>query len=197
MVTLHGGDRASLAELQVGGARLRMVVLDGSPVPDLDHMHAWLTDAAQMVAGLSGRFPVAQAQILVVPDARGNEPTPWAYVMRGGNPAVHFFINQRRPPEEFYDDWTATHELAHLLLPFVDYNDAWLSEGVATYYQTVLRARAGRMSEREALMRATTSSSSSGVSGRNGGEEVPATISPGNRAAIVAASVSATPGAPP
>lgn len=137
-------------ELRVGGARLRVAVLDGSPTPDLEQIHAWLTDAARMVAGVSGRFPVAQGQILVVPDARGSEPTPWAYVTRGGNPAVHFFVNQRRPLEEFYHDWTATHELAHLLLPFVDHNDAWLSEGLATYYQNVLRARAGRMSEREA-----------------------------------------------
>ncbi|MGH8629647.1 MAG: hypothetical protein ACREU7_02630, partial [Burkholderiales bacterium] len=112
-----------------------------------------LMDAAQMVADLYGRFPVAQAQLLVVPNARGNEPTPWAYVLRGGSPAVHFFINQRRPMQEFYDDWTATHELAHLLLPFVDHNDAWLSEGVATYYQNVLRARAGRMTEHEAWSR--------------------------------------------
>jgi hypothetical protein len=137
-------------ELRVAGARLRVAVLDGSPAPDLEQVHGWLADAAQMVAGVSGRFPVEQAQVLVVPDARGNEPTPSAYVVRGGNPAVHFLINQRRPPEEFYADWTATHELAHLLVPFVDHNDAWLPEGVATYYQTVLRARAGRLSEREA-----------------------------------------------
>jgi hypothetical protein len=137
-------------ELRIGGARLRVAVLDGSPPPEPDRIHAWLADSAQMVASVSGRFPISQAQVLVVPDARGNEPTPWAYVMRGGNPAVHFFINQRRPLKEFYDDWTATHELAHLLLPFIDYNDAWLSEGVATYYQNILRARAGRLSEREA-----------------------------------------------
>jgi hypothetical protein len=140
-------------ELRVTGARLRLAVLDGSPAPDLDQIHAWLAESAQMVADLSGRFPVSQAQLLVVPNARGNEPAPWAYVVRGGRPAVHFFINQRRPIQEFRDDWTATHELAHLLLPFVDYSDAWLSEGVATYYQNVLRARAGRISEVEAWSR--------------------------------------------
>lgn len=139
--------------LRVGGTQLRLSVLDGSPPADLEQVQAWLTEAAQMVADLYGRFPVAQAQLLVVPNARGNEPTPWAYVLRGGSPAVHFFINQRRPMQEFYDDWTATHELAHLLLPFIDHNDAWLSEGVATYYQNVLRARAGRLTEHEAWSR--------------------------------------------
>lgn len=137
-------------ELRIGGARLRLAILDGRPAPDIDQMAAWIADAAQMVADLHGRFPLSQAQILVVPDTRGGEPTPWAYVVRGGSPAVHFFVNQRRPIQEFFEDWTATHELAHLLLPFVSFDDAWLSEGIATYYQNVLRARAGKITAQQA-----------------------------------------------
>lgn len=133
-------------QIDVGGARLRLAVLDGSPPADPDQMQMWIADAAGMVAGLHGAFPVPHAQIIIAPSAHGREPTPWAYVIRGGSPAVHFFVNQRRPIEEFFADWTATHELAHLLLPFVHHDDAWLSEGLATYYQNVLRARAGRLS---------------------------------------------------
>lgn len=137
-------------EIPVGSARLRLAVLEGSPPADVEKMHGWLADASQVVARLHGRFPVSQAQVLVVPDARGGEPTPWAHVVRGGAPAVHFFVNQRRPIEEFYGDWTAVHEFSHLLLPLVSREDAWLYEGVATYYQNVLRARAGRIAAQEA-----------------------------------------------
>lgn len=137
-------------EIRVGGARLRLAVLEGDPAADPVLMQEWIEDAAQSVADLYGRFPVAHAQIVVVPGARGDEPTPWAYVVRGGSPAAHFFVNQRRAIQEFYEDWTATHELAHLLLPYVNPEDAWLSEGVATYYQNVLRARSGRMTATEA-----------------------------------------------
>lgn len=140
-------------EIRVGGARLRLAVLQGTPAADVDQMQAWIQDSAQMVADLYGRFPQSQAQILVAPGARGNEPTPWAYVVRGGSPAAHFFINQRRPIGEFFEDWTAVHELSHLLLPYVNADDIWLSEGVATYYQNVLRARAGRLSATEAWQR--------------------------------------------
>jgi len=136
-------------EVRVGGARLRLSVLDGSPTPDFELMQSWIADAAQAVADLYGKFPLPQAQILIVPGARSPEPTPWAYVVRGGSPAAHFFINQRRPIREFYDDWTAVHELSHLLLPYVGSEDAWASEGVATYYQNVLRARGGRMTALE------------------------------------------------
>lgn len=137
-------------ELPVGSARLRLAVLEGSPPVSVEAMQDWIADAAQIVSGLYGRFPLAQAQVLVVPDTRGGEPTPWAHVVRGGAPAVHFFVNQRRPIHEFYDDWTAVHEFSHLLLPLVNRDDAWLYEGVATYYQNVLRARAGRISALEA-----------------------------------------------
>lgn len=140
-------------EIRVGGARLRVTVLDGTPAADVEQMQAWIQDSAQMVAHLYGHFPQSQAQILVVPGARGNEPTPWAYVVRGGSPAAHFFINQRRPIKEFFEDWTAVHELSHLLLPYVNVDDIWLSEGVATYYQNVLRARSGRMTATEAWQR--------------------------------------------
>ena len=140
-------------EVRVGGARLRLSVLDGSPPADDEQMHSWIADAAQTVADLYGKFPLAQAQILIVPGARSPEPTPWAYVVRGGSPAAHFFINQRRPIREFYDDWTAVHELSHLLLPYVGSEDAWVSEGVATYYQNVLRARGGRTTALDAWER--------------------------------------------
>lgn len=139
--------------LNVAGAQLRLVALDGTPAVDEAGMADWISDAARMVASVYGRFPDPQIQVLIVPNARGNEPTPWAYVARGGAPAVHLFINQRRPLHEFFDDWTATHELSHLLLPFIDQDDAWLSEGVATYYQNVLRARAGKLTPQQAWTR--------------------------------------------
>ena len=137
-------------DVEVPGAVLRVALLDGSPAVEPDFVRQWLTRAAGAVTTLYGRFPVSQAQLVVVPSARGNEPVPWAYVLRGGSPAAHFFINQRRPLAEFLTDWTAVHELSHMLLPYIRPEDAWLSEGTASYYQNVLRARAGMIPVAEA-----------------------------------------------
>jgi len=137
-------------ELMVAGSQLRIAILDGSPVVDEEAISNWIADAAGMVGSMYGRFPYPQVQVLVMPNARAREPTPWAFVTRGGGPAVHFVINQRRPMTEFYQDWTAAHEFSHLFLPFVKSADAWASEGLATYYQNVLRARSGRLSAQEA-----------------------------------------------
>jgi hypothetical protein len=140
-------------ELEVGGAKLRISVLHGSPAVEWELVREWLTRAAQAVTTLYGRFPVDTAQILVVPGARGDEPVPWAFVLRGGMASVHFFINQRRTLDEFLADWTAVHELSHLLLPYVRPEDAWLSEGTASYYQNVLRARSGVITAADAWQR--------------------------------------------
>jgi hypothetical protein len=137
-------------EIEVPGALLRVAVLGGSPAADPRMVRVWLTRAAGAVATLYGKFPVAQAQLVVVPGAGGDEPVPWAYVLRGGAPSAHFHINARRALEEFLSDWTAVHELSHLLLPSVRSEDAWLPEGAASYYQNVLRARAGMIPVSEA-----------------------------------------------
>ena len=140
-------DEQSIA---VPGAVLRVAVLEGIPAVDLELVRQWLTRAATAVTTLYGSFPVANPQLLVVPGARGDEPVPWAYVLRGGAPSAHFFINQRRPASEFMTDWTAVHELSHLLLPYLRPEDAWLAEGTASYYQHVLRARSGMIASAEA-----------------------------------------------
>jgi hypothetical protein len=139
--------------IEVPGATLRVAVLEGTPPVRQDDVRAWVTQAAMAVVGAYGRFPVPAVQILVVPGARGDEPVPWAYVLRGGAPAAHFFINQRRPLAEFLTDWTPIHELSHLLLPYILSEDAWLSEGNASYYQNVLRARAGMIDAADAWQR--------------------------------------------
>jgi len=140
-------------EIEVGGSRLRVALLHGAPPVEWEFVRQWLTRAAGAVTSLYGRFPVDEAQVVVVPGARGDEPVPWAFVLRGGRPAIHFFINQREPLAAFLVDWTAVHEMSHLFLPYVRAEDAWLSEGVASYYQNVLRARAGMLAASEAWQR--------------------------------------------
>lgn len=135
--------RLSFSEIEVPGARLRLAIADASPPADAAAMATWIGEAAQAVSTLYGRFPLPAPQVVIVPVGHRGEAVPWAQVQRGGGAAAHFYVDQHRPLDEFRDDWTATHELSHMLLPFVTRDDAWLSEGFASYYQNVLRARAG------------------------------------------------------
>lgn len=134
--------RFEVQEVAVPGARIRVSVLDGDPAAAAGEMGRWIGEAAIAVTTLYGSFPLASPQVLVIPRGQAGEAVPWAQVLRGGGVAAHFFIDASRPLSEFRDDWTAAHELSHMLLPYIYRDDAWLSEGFASYYQNVLRARA-------------------------------------------------------
>jgi hypothetical protein len=142
--------RFEVREVAVPGAKLRLSVLYGDPTAPAADMGRWIGEAANAVATLYGSFPLASPQVLVIPRGEAGEAVPWAQVLRGGGAAAHFFIDAARPLSEFRDDWTATHELSHMLLPYINRGDAWLSEGFASYYQNVLRARAGMLAPEQA-----------------------------------------------
>jgi hypothetical protein len=135
--------RFSVETLALPGGRIRYALLPGEPAADAVAMRRWVTSGARALISAYGQLPVLDIQLLVVPVVSGREPVPWGEVQRGGGDAVHLYIDQRRPAAEFMTDWVLVHELSHLLHPVIDSPDRWLSEGIASYYQNVLRARAG------------------------------------------------------
>jgi hypothetical protein len=135
--------RFSVETIELPGGRVRYALLPGEPAADAAAMRRWITSGARALVSAYGRLPVPDVQLLVVPIGSGREPVPWGEVQRGSGNAVHLYIDQHRPAEEFMADWVLVHELSHLLHPVIDAPDRWLSEGIASYYQNVLRARAG------------------------------------------------------
>jgi hypothetical protein len=121
------------------------------PLPKLDRAQGerWLSEALHIGAQSDGRFPARALQLVVVPGGAGREP--FGNVARGGGASVLMFVPTSFGGAELRRDWVLPHELSHLLLPFVAREDAWLPEGLATYYQELLRARAGVISTQEAL----------------------------------------------
>jgi len=142
--------RFPIQRVAVTGTEVRLSVI-GPLLPDQREVIAeWVRETAECVASIIGRFPQQQPQILIVAIGERSEVVPWAHVMRGGGIAAELFIDETRPISEFRSDWTATHEFSHMLLPSVSSHDRWLSEGLASYYQNVLRARDGRLTEEQA-----------------------------------------------
>lgn len=140
----------SYERVSILGTRFNITIIDGSPSVEVEEMVSWLSQEARMVQSSIGKLPFSEVEIILFPNARARQPVPIAYVTRGGGPALHLRINQRRLHHEFIKDWTATHELSHLFLPFVVPEDAWFYEGLASYYQNVIRSRGGLMSQADA-----------------------------------------------
>lgn len=139
--------------VNVPGSTFRLAVLDGEPAASLTDVQTWVREAGLAVASVTGQFPLPGPQVLVVPIAQGSGPVPWAQVKRGGGSAAHFFINQEKSLNRFLGDWTPSHEFSHMLHPYLGDGGRWVSEGLASYYQNVSRARSGQLSQRQAWER--------------------------------------------
>lgn len=142
--------RFAVDEIAVPGATLRVALIDSDPPANARIARAWVQHAAEAVTTLYGEFPLASPQILLFPRGHADEPVPWGQVVRGGGAAAQLYFDMYRPLADLDGDWTATHELSHMLLPYLEDDATWLSEGFAAYYQNVLRARAGMLTAAQA-----------------------------------------------
>lgn len=134
-----------VTKVAIGKQHLRVAVLDSTSKRKKEYLD-WIKQSASAVAGVGGRYPVDNAQIIITPIGAKREAVPWGEVQRGGNVAAHFFVDSFMPIQQFKDDWTATHELSHMLVPYIDRDELYLSEGMASYYQNVARAKASMIS---------------------------------------------------
>lgn len=143
--------RFTVRELSVPGGTLHVTVLDGPLDNGQAPVFDWLSRAGRSVATLYGRFPREHTQVLVQPSPVGTG-VRFGWVVRGGGPSVNLIVGRWVDEQSLSldDEWIAVHEMSHLAIPFVSLGEPWLSEGLATWYQNVLRARAGVISEREA-----------------------------------------------
>ncbi len=114
----------------------------------------WIEFVAGSLGQVYGRWPRELQQIAIEPaSSPGDDPIPWAEVRRGEVDRVEFFVTAEASAERLRQAWTGYHELAHLLIPYRGWGDAWFSEGLASYYQNLMQARAGVLSENEMWQR--------------------------------------------
>lgn len=145
--------RFDVEHLVVGGGRLRVARLEGRLGVDAQELRRWIRASAEAVSSLYGRFPAERTTVIVMPVAYGPEAVEFGRVRRGGGPSITLLVRANAGLESLLRDWVAVHELAHLLIPLVERDDAWISEGIATYYQEILRARVGLQSAERAWHR--------------------------------------------
>jgi len=133
------------------GGTLRVSILDGADAPQRAMLEAWLAHVSRATLSAYGKLPLADVQVLIVPDRdTNNEAVGFGQSSRGQGHALTLFVDPGKSPAAFDRDWVAVHELSHLFHPYLDDDGSWLAEGLATYYQNVLRARAGLLTPAEA-----------------------------------------------
>ena len=136
------------ADKQIEGATLNIEVRQPVDAEKAQEIIEWVRSTALTVNQTYGRFPNPAPRIIVIPTKNsawgGDSAVIFGRVTRRDQETIELFVNPDRPIEEYYSDWTATHEFSHLMLPLLSQRYRWISEGFATYYQNILMSRAGR-----------------------------------------------------
>ena len=101
---------------------------------------AWIGGAVDALDAYFGGFPAAH--VLVIVTAGGARATRGETLGASG-PAVVLRAGSELTRSTTRDDWVATHELIHAVLPSLPRMQMWLEEGIATYVEPIARVRVG------------------------------------------------------
>jgi hypothetical protein len=142
--------RFAEAPLALAGGTLRVSIVDGAEAAAKARLDAWLARVTGAALSAYGKLPLADVQVLIVPVGASREPVEFGQSTRGQGHGVTLFVDAAQPESAFDRDWVAVHEMSHLFHPYLGDRGSWLAEGLATYYQNVLRARAGLLTPADA-----------------------------------------------
>ncbi len=136
--------------MPLAGGALRVSILHGTDDAQRKALDAWLSRISRAILSAYGRLPIPDVQVLVFPLTSRGRAVIFGQSIRGEGNALELLVDASRPAAEFDSDWVAVHELSHLMHPYLGDRGSWLAEGLATYYQNVLRARAGLLTPAQA-----------------------------------------------
>jgi hypothetical protein len=134
--------------LDVDGAKLDVTELDGALDQSFEDVNAWIQTSAKAVRDFYGVFPVPRASLTVLPTP-GHDAVVFGKVLPESEPGIALLVGQHAPRKALYSDWILVHELFHLGFPSFYDEGKWLDEGLATYYEPIIRVRAGLYTETE------------------------------------------------
>jgi hypothetical protein len=132
------------ATLESGTARVLVSIAPHDlPLTDAD-VTAWVKGAVDGIASYLGRsFPAPRTLVMVQRGAPGN-PTRGETLGDGG-PSVLVRAGDGVTAATTRDDWVMTHELLHVVMPSLTHPHVWLSEGIPSYVEPIVRVRAGTL----------------------------------------------------
>lgn len=133
-------------ELELAGSRIRVALLDGALDSDFDTLARWVTDAARAVQTFYGRATDSPITIFLAPVPERDD-IPFGKLLPESGPGIIVLIGEHAQSAELYRDWVLVHELFHVGSPSFLREGKWWDEGLATYFEPIIRARAGFISE--------------------------------------------------
>lgn len=156
---LRGEDLVDSGFHGFGGRRCQVrlpdAVLDVGILGTFTHLSdaevcAWLRQAAEEVRTVRRAFPYPRISVRVIPVSAHRDASLFGMVQWSSPPSISILVGRDTRASDFARDWVAVHEMLHLTHPVLIPRVPWLSEGLATYFTEVARARSGRQSAERA-----------------------------------------------
>lgn len=132
------------------GGTLHVAILADVDATRRERLLAWLQRVGSAAVSAYGRLPRADVQVLLASVGAQREAVVFGQSVRGQGSGLTLFVDPAQPIEAFERDWVGVHELSHQFHPYLGDAGAWLAEGLATWYQNALRARAGLLTPAQA-----------------------------------------------
>lgn len=123
-----------------------VVVLRGGRAAGDGAIGRWVGATARAMDTVYGRFPIERVLVAVVP-VEGSSEVEFGRTVPAGGASIVMFAGEHAGEAALMRDWVLAHEFFHLGVPSMARDGRWFDEGLATYYEPVLRARAGLVPE--------------------------------------------------
>jgi hypothetical protein len=150
----HEKSDGALRIVHAGQTRLHIEVVGANDAERVRLLQDWAEEAARASMLPSGRFPLREATVRISEiDSRSDSPVPWGQTLRRDGVSVLLYVRRSATLAQLRADWTAVHEFAHLRHPYLGDDGRWLAEGLASYLQNTLRAKAGLLAQEDAWRR--------------------------------------------
>ena len=140
--------RQSRRELRVDAAKLELAILDGALALSTDDIAAWAQRSADAVSKFYGVPPAPHTSVFVLP-VSGKDSVVFGKLLPESSPGIALLLGSNAAKAALDQDWVLVHELFHVGVPSFYGEGKWFDEGLATYFEPIIRARSGLLDEVE------------------------------------------------
>jgi hypothetical protein len=135
---------------RAGNAVLQIAIEPGRLAVDDPTLARLIGDSARAMGAYYGTLPFSTARVVVTPVNEGHIDGSTRCARGVGR--VSLRVGPSVTAADFRDDWVVTHELLHVAFTsLVDDSTTheWVGEGLSSYAEPLVRARAGTLAEKE------------------------------------------------
>jgi hypothetical protein len=132
--------RPANPRIEVPGGVVEVVLAGRPTLLSEQALLAWVEGASRAVAAYYGTFPVERVVLTI----HGGGPGRIASGRTdgsGGEATIEISVGDAATPADLASNWELVHEMVHLGFPSMR-GHTWLEEGLATYVEPIVRARA-------------------------------------------------------